>query len=110
MNILSGLPGAATPGGQNHRADDGSDRKYTPSAPSVETILSRLRGVRYIRGRHWLARCPACQEYRPTLLITEIDDRVPLIFCFAGCSDDQVRDALSQDDATHEALQEVSHG
>jgi len=66
----------------------------------ADTILSRLDGVRPTGADCWLALCPAHDDKRPSLSIREIDDRV-LVHCWAGCSIEDVMEAV---DLTFDAL------
>lgn len=58
----------------------------------VEAILERLQGVRR-NGAGWSAKCPAHEDRKPSLSISEVDDRV-LLHCHAGCSVERVVAAL----------------
>jgi hypothetical protein len=53
---------------------------------SIETLLSRLDGVRKTKVDTWLARCPSHGDRSPSLSIRACDDGRILIHCFAGCS------------------------
>ena len=49
-------------------------------------ILNRLDGVRKTgHPSRWTAKCPAHNERRPSLAITERHDGAGLLHCFAGC-------------------------
>ncbi|MCA9470243.1 MAG: hypothetical protein KC643_33005 [Nitrospira sp.] len=50
---------------------------------NVAQILNLVGPVRK-SGRGWMAKCPAHQDRRPSLSISEGEDRV-LLHCFAGC-------------------------
>jgi DNA-binding transcriptional ArsR family regulator len=56
-------------------------------------ILRKLQNVRRQSDGSWLARCPAHPDENPSLHITLTDDRV-LLKCFAGCTTEQICDAL----------------
>lgn len=60
----------------------------------IERLLSRLQGVRR-SGDGFVARCPAHDDRKPSLSITEGDDGRVLLTCHAGCSTEQVLAALS---------------
>lgn len=62
---------------------------------SIETVLSRLAGVRKWR-RGWLAICPAHLDHDPSLSVALGDDGRLLFYCFAGCTYGAVRDALER--------------
>ena len=55
-------------------------------------VLDRLEQVTGGKGK-WMARCPAHQDYSPSLAINEAEDRV-LIHCFAGCEITDVTAAI----------------
>lgn len=50
---------------------------------TVDQILNLVGPVRK-GGRGWMAKCPAHQDRRPSLSISEGEDKV-LLHCFAGC-------------------------
>ena len=57
---------------------------------SAETLLARLDMVRP-NGKHkWMARCPAHDDGRPSLSIRESESGKVLLWCFAGCSAEDV--------------------
>lgn len=60
----------------------------------VERLLSRLQGIRR-SGNGFVARCPAHDDRTPSLSITEGRDGRALLNCHAGCSPEQVLEALS---------------
>ena len=51
---------------------------------AVDLILSRLAGVVRHDG-HAMAICPTHQDDTPSLSITEGEDGLVLMHCFAGC-------------------------
>lgn len=59
----------------------------------TETLLGRLAGVRR-SGSGWSARCPAHDDRKPSLSISEGDDGRVLIKCFAGCSVEAIVSAV----------------
>jgi hypothetical protein len=61
----------------------------------IDDVLSRLDGVRGSGGK-WVSKCPAHQDRSPSLAITENDGTI-LMHCFAGCSVEQITDALGID-------------
>ena len=71
-------------------------------------LAKALGGRRY--GRHWQARCPAHDDHDPSLSISVSREGVTLVHCFAGCSQDQVIDALrhrglwANGDASHDRI------
>ena len=55
---------------------------------NAEDISNRLNGKP--SGNGFIARCPAHDDNNPSLSITDGDNGVTLIHCFAGCSVDDV--------------------
>jgi hypothetical protein len=62
----------------------------------IGDFLNKLDKVSGKRG-HWIACCPAHQDKRPSLAITETDDGRILLKCFAGCSAYEVVSAVGMD-------------
>lgn len=58
----------------------------------IDKLLSRLDGVRSAGNGRWYARCPAHDDRKPSLSIR--DDGEILIYCFVGCSSDDVLSAV----------------
>ena len=58
------------------------------SLPEIAATLKARRS-----GSGWIARCPAHNDRSPSLRITERNGRI-LVHCHAGCSQDDVIDAL----------------
>lgn len=63
---------------------------------SVETLLSRLEGVRKVGPDRWFAKCPAHEDRTASLSIRE-DNGVTLIYCFALCDRLDVLKAVGLD-------------
>lgn len=61
---------------------------------AVDTLISRLSGVRRTGRGKWLARCPAHDDRSPSLTVRELDDGLILIHCFSGCQALDVVEAL----------------
>lgn len=59
----------------------------------IRQVLSRLNKVRHNR-KGWSARCPAHEDRRNSLSVTEASNGRVLIHCFAGCTPKMVFDAL----------------
>jgi Toprim domain len=59
---------------------------------SAPELVAALGGRRH--GRHGMARCPAHADRTPSLSIAEADDARPLLYCFGGCPQEAVIDAL----------------
>ena len=60
---------------------------------TAQDILQRLRGVRGSRGQ-WTAQCPAHDDARNSLSISEGRDGRILLHCHAGCGVDAIAGAL----------------
>lgn len=52
----------------------------------ADVLLSKLDGVKRTGPGRWLAKCPAHEDRRASLVIRETDDGRTLAHCFAGCS------------------------
>lgn len=52
---------------------------------ALHDLLNALDGVKKTGPDRYIARCPAHADKRPSLTITEKDDGVVLIKCWAGC-------------------------
>ena len=61
---------------------------------SIETVISRLDGVRETAPGKSLARCPAHDDRSPSLAISEGDDGRVLIHDFTGCQSEDVLSAF----------------
>ncbi len=55
-----------------------------PTLRPIDTLMERLDGLQG-KASHFMARCPAHDDQRPSLSITEKDDGTLLLHCFAGC-------------------------
>jgi hypothetical protein len=67
---------------------------------TVADVLDRLEGVRR-SGRGWTARCPAHNDYRPSLSIAAGRDGRVLVHCFAReCDYHTILNAIALDAAT----------
>lgn len=54
--------------------------------PDIELLLSRLQGVKKIKGSDkWVALCPAHNDKTPSLSIRQLEDSRILINCWSGC-------------------------
>ena len=62
----------------------------------IGNFLNKLDKVQGKRG-HWIACCPAHEDKRPSLAITETDDGRILLKCFAGCSAYEVVSSVGMD-------------
>jgi len=79
---------------------------------SVDTLLSRLEGVRKTGKGTWRARCPGHNSRGQTLAVRETDDGRVLLHCFAGCAVESVLSSvgLSVSDLFPERLEGHHHG
>ena len=59
----------------------------------LEKVLGHLGGVRQTGGQH-LARCPAHDDHKASLSVTEGADGRVLLCCHAGCSTKEVVEAM----------------
>lgn len=62
----------------------------------TELLLEKLDGVSG-QGPQWMARCPGHDDVDPSLSITQGEDGLPLLNCFAGCAYDDILDAMDGD-------------
>ena len=62
----------------------------------IGDFLNKLEKVKGSKGR-WTACCPAHNDKNPSLAITQTDDGRILLKCFAGCSAQQVVEAVGMD-------------
>lgn len=60
---------------------------------SAEALLERLAGVKGRGPGRWIACCPAHEDAKPSLTITEDHDRV-LVHCHAGCKAEEILGAV----------------
>jgi len=63
-------------------------------AVKAEAFLSRCDKVRSTGDGRWVACCPSHQDKNPSMTVRELEDGVVLIHCFAGCSVDQILNAV----------------
>ena len=59
----------------------------------IEAILHRLEGVKQ-SGKKWMAKCPAHDDGRPSLMLSEREDGSVGIHCFAGCDTESVMHSI----------------
>lgn len=60
----------------------------------VDRVLSKLDHVKSAGQSKWKARCPAHDDYDPSLSVRQIPDGTVLLHCFAGCSTAEVLEAV----------------
>jgi putative DNA primase/helicase len=56
---------------------------------NAEDLVQRFEGVKR-NGRGWIARCPAHDDRRASLSVSEGDDGRVLAHCHAGCSTEAI--------------------
>jgi putative DNA primase/helicase len=59
----------------------------------IEQVLSRLRDPKRT-STGWSARCPAHDDHKASLSVSETNDGIVLLKCHAGCDTDQIVEAL----------------
>jgi hypothetical protein len=60
----------------------------------IERVLPRLQGVREVGPGRWTALCPAHNDHSPSLSVREAEDAKALLYCWAGCSAEDVCRAI----------------
>lgn len=81
----------------------------SPSDPAYNRILAALQDrhsrIEEQRPGDALAQCPAHDDGRPSLHVTDGDDRA-LVYCFAGCDTDLIMSAIgmTRDDLFNEPI------
>lgn len=60
----------------------------------VDDFIQKLAGVKPTSDRSWKARCPAHDDDRCSLVVSEGDDGRVLAHCHAGCTYDEICDAI----------------
>jgi len=61
---------------------------------AVHDLLNTLSKVKQTGAGRWIACCPAHDDRKPSLTITEKDDGVILLHCWAGCGAAEVLGAV----------------
>jgi hypothetical protein len=61
---------------------------------AVHDLLNTLSKVKQTGANRWIACCPAHDDRKPSLTITEKDDGVILLHCWAGCGAAEVLGAV----------------
>lgn len=67
---------------------------YTGERLTLEIVLARLDGVRRRGAAQWTARCPAHDDREPSLSVTTGTGGRVLLYCHAGCTFSEIRQAL----------------
>lgn len=69
------------------------NNKYPESSGiTIAEFLDQLDKVKKL-GKKWIARCPAHEDGRPSLLVSEGEQGI-MIWCFAGCSYHEITAAM----------------
>ena len=78
---------------------------------TTDTLLNTLVKVKQTNHSTWIACCPAHDDRNPSLAIREVDDGRTLIHCFAGCSPNEILEAvgLSFDDLYPTSCPDITH-
>ncbi|MCH8045187.1 MAG: hypothetical protein IID44_15865 [Planctomycetes bacterium] len=66
----------------------------TATATRIDSILSKLSGVRAAGDGKWSAQCPGHDDRTASLSVTEGTDGRVLVFCHAGCETPAVLSAI----------------
>ena len=61
---------------------------------SIETLISRLDGVKETGHGKYIARCPAHDDRSPSLAVKDGDGGRVILHCFAGCETEDVLNAI----------------
>jgi hypothetical protein len=69
-------------------------RNDIKNASGIDTLLSRLDGVRLTGAGRWIARCPALDEHIRSLAIRLTDDGRILLHDFGGCDVHEIVSSL----------------
>ena len=62
----------------------------------LDSLLSRLAGVKKTGDGRYIAKCPAHSDKSPSLAITQVDEKI-LLHCFAGCAVNDVLAAVGME-------------
>ena len=62
--------------------------------PPIELVLRSLSQVRQRQTGQWSARCPAHNDWEPSLSVRETSDEAVLLHCFVGCTVHDITAAL----------------
>lgn len=60
----------------------------------LEKVISRLEKVKSTGTNKWIACCPSHLDKSPSLAISETSDGIVLIKCWAGCSANDIVQAI----------------
>jgi hypothetical protein len=71
--------------------------RKTPQYSKVNTLLSLLDKPKQTGPGRWLARCPSHDDKSPSLRVSELDNGLVLVKCFAGCELTNILAAIGLD-------------
>ena len=77
---------------------------------SADILLDRLDKVRRTGPDSWKACCPGHSDTSPSLSIRELDDGRVLLYCFAGCSAQEIVAAVGLELSSLFPPREINHG
>ena len=66
----------------------------TPTEKFLKSLYQTAGNKARRNGKGWSARCPAHEDQRPSLSVSECDDGRTLVWCHAGCTVNAIRDAV----------------
>ena len=61
---------------------------------AIETLLSRVNGLKKTSATTWMCKCPSHQDRLPSLSLRLVEDGGVLVNCFGGCSTEDVLGAV----------------
>ena len=61
---------------------------------NIDTLISRLDGVKETGHGKYIARCPAHDDRSPSLAVKDGDGGRVILHCFAGCETEDVLNAI----------------
>lgn len=79
---------------RNHLSSAYRQLYSSTSNNTLDYILCRLDRVRCSSQNQWMACCPAHDDKSPSLSIKATDEGKILLYCFAGCSTQDIVDSL----------------
>lgn len=63
----------------------------------ADAFLARCTKVRETGRGTWIACCPGHDDKNPSMTVRELDDGRVLVHCFAGCSVEEILNAVGMD-------------
>lgn len=65
------------------------------SKSNISDVLRSLKKVKQLKGGQYVAVCPAHKDTKPSLSVKEAENGKVLVFCHAGCTFLEVRQAFN---------------